>query len=235
MLCPKGYVQKYPVFKTERLTDPVYNEKDFNNIMIWFLTHNHEDHIDKEGIAVISEKATIIAHPGLRKIIATLKNSDIRFMGEKQETDFTFDTINISITALPAIHAKRKMFGKLIGKGNGYLLKVKDKKSQYKVYITGDSVYRKNTLQFVSESDLDLVITNAGAAKVGKTVLSSIIGRITNNSNDIKAMNAALHPRVLIPVHWGTFSHYDEVLNPRLFINDKNIRIVKVGESVQLT
>jgi len=235
VLCPKGYVQKYPVFKTERLTDPVYNEKDFNNIMIWFLTHNHEDHIDKEGIAVISEEATIITHKGLRHIIAPLKNSDVRFMEATQKTDFAFDTINIAITALPAIHAKRKVFGKLIGNGNGYLLKIKDKKSQYTVYITGDSVYSKKILKFVSESDVDCVITNAGAAKLGKTVLSSIIGRITNNSIDIKAMAAALHPRILIPVHWGTFSHYDEVLDPHLFINDKNIRIVKVGESIQLT
>lgn len=33
---------------------------EFNNINIWLLTHNHEDHIDEQGLELIDDNALVI-------------------------------------------------------------------------------------------------------------------------------------------------------------------------------
>jgi L-ascorbate metabolism protein UlaG (beta-lactamase superfamily) len=132
------------------------------------------------------------------------------------------------------VHAKRKLFGSLVGNGNGYLLKVTNNYFKYTVYVTGDSVYNKSSAEIFTEKNIDLIIANAGSAMVGRPPLSAIIGRITNNIPDIKKMLSDLNPGTLIPVHWGTFSHYTERIKDSDFKEYRNVRVLKPGDSIQL-
>ena len=43
VLCTKGIVQDYFWFKSRRIEEPVYNERDFDNIDLCLITHNHKD------------------------------------------------------------------------------------------------------------------------------------------------------------------------------------------------
>ncbi len=235
VLCPEGCVQDYKFFKARRLNDPQYSESDFKDVDLWLLTHNHEDHLDRDGFKVIDNNSTVIAHEGLKPYFEKGIYSDIRFLGWDEDSEFGIKGINIRIKALPAIHAKKASWGGMIGNGNGYLLNIARDGSKYCVYVTGDSVYSSNIKKHISTSNIDLIIANAGSAMVGESSLSRSIGRITNSINDIIKMNSELNPEMLIPVHWGTFSHYSEKITHQSFSKYHNIEIVDVGESISLS
>jgi len=203
-------------------------------VNIWLLTHNHQDHIDRYGFKLIDKNSTIISHEGLRAYFKKDNYNDIRFLGWDKDTAILINGINIKIRALPAIHAKKASFGGMIGNGNGYLLDIARNDSRYCIYVTGDAVYNRSIKKHIRTSNLDLVIANAGSAMVGKSFISPVIGRITNNISDIVDMNAELNPGMLIPVHWGTFSHYRETITRESFNNYDNIVILNVGESINL-
>jgi L-ascorbate metabolism protein UlaG (beta-lactamase superfamily) len=234
VLCPQGHIQDYKYFKTRRLNDPQYSESDFKDVNLWLLTHNHQDHIDRYGFKLIDKNSIIIAHEGLKAYFKKDIYSGIRFLGWDEDTEVLIDGINIKIKSLPAIHAKKASWGGMIGNGNGYLLNIARDGSKYCIYVTGDSVYNSSTKKHIGTSNIDLIIANAGSAMVGESSMSRIIGRITNNIDDIKDMNAELNPKVLIPVHWGTFSHYYETITHESFNKYDNIKIINVGESTHL-
>lgn len=62
VLCQKGTVQDYFWFKSERIEQPVYSEGDFENIDLWLITHNHEDHLDSIGLSKISSSSKVICN-----------------------------------------------------------------------------------------------------------------------------------------------------------------------------
>jgi L-ascorbate metabolism protein UlaG (beta-lactamase superfamily) len=232
VLCPQGHMQDYKYFKTSRLNDPVYNESDFKDINLWLVTHNHEDHIDSFGFKFIQKNTTVVSHKGCRRYFKNDSFNDVRYLNWNDEEILSIDDINIRIKALTAIHAKRKIFASTVGNGNGYLLEIIKKDFNYIVYITGDSVYDKSIRNHIGNIKPDLIIANAGSAKIGKSLLSLIIGRITNNIHDILRMNRDLIPGKLIPVHWGTFSHYTEIITNETFNKYDNIIFIIPGESL---
>ncbi|MFA5063836.1 MAG: MBL fold metallo-hydrolase [Dehalococcoidia bacterium] len=235
VLCPEGHVQDYKFFKARRLNDPQYNGSDFEDVNLWLLTHNHEDHIDKDGFKLIDKNSTIVAHEGLRAYFTEDIYSDIRFLGWDESSEILADGISIKIKAMPAIHAKKASMGGMIGNGNGYILNIIRDSSRYCIYVTGDSVYNSNVKKHIGTSNIDLIIVNAGSAMVGESPLSRTIGRITNNIRDVIKMNKELNPGTLIPVHWGTFSHYTEKITHGSFSQYHNIKIVNPGESVNIS
>lgn len=234
VLCPEGHIQDYKYFKTKRINNPIYAESDFNNVNLWLLTHNHEDHIDKFGLKIIQKDSTIISHKTLKPLLKKEIYTDLRILDWNEETAIMISGINIKIKAIPAIHAKKVLISSIVGNGNGYLLQISKNNSKYTVYVTGDSVYNKKVNENNDYSNIDLIIVNSGSAKVGKSVLSKIIGRITNNINDIIAMNKDLNPKYIIPVHWGTFTHYSEIITPESFEKYSNIKTINVGENITL-
>ncbi|HVN70663.1 MAG TPA: MBL fold metallo-hydrolase, partial [Desulfomonilia bacterium] len=73
VLCPKDTVQNYALgMKGKRRTEPAYVDKDFQNVDLWLITHNHEDHLDQRGLMVIDPKATIITHKNASKMLNTI-------------------------------------------------------------------------------------------------------------------------------------------------------------------
>ncbi len=235
VLCPKGHVQDYRYFKTKRLNEPIFNEAELKNVNLWLLTHNHEDHIDKYGIEMINESSAIIAHKSLKPYFKNDKYNNVQILKWNQNTTLSLSGIKITIKAIPAIHAKKQALGKIIGNGNGYFLGIDKDGKKYFIYVTGDSVFSKNIQKYFAGSKIDLIIANAGAAMIGESFLSKIIGRITNNIDDIKNIISELHPKLVIPVHWGTFSHYSETINKNSFINYSNVKLLNVGEAVNLS
>ncbi|MCU0849558.1 MAG: MBL fold metallo-hydrolase [Spirochaetes bacterium] len=235
VLCPEGHVQDYKYFKTKRLNSPVYDESDFKNINLWLLTHNHEDHLDKYGFKMIDRESAVVSHKSLKPYFRDDKFKNVTYLGWNEESNFSSGGVSFSIRAVPAIHAKKKFFSGKIGNGNGYVLCIGRDDFKYNIYITGDSVFNRGIKTYFRNTDLDLIIVNAGSAMLGKSFLSSVIGRITDNIGDIIKMNAVLKPKSMIPVHWGTFSHYSEKITPGSFDKHDNIKILNAGESIVLS
>lgn len=232
VLCTEGHVQDYRYFKTKRVNSPMFLDSDFKKVNLWLLTHAHEDHIDRYGKQVIHEDSTIVSHKSLRAIFKNKADADIRFLDWHEETEISVAGYAVKVKAVPALHAKRKIFGGMVGNGNGYLVEISGNESKYRIYVTGDSVYDKSMLRHVGNSRVDLIIANAGSAMVGKSFLSKIIGRITNNIDDLREMCSEMKPGNLIPVHWGTFTHYSEIIDPGSFNDIGAVKIVKVGETI---
>lgn len=235
VLCPEGYIQDYKYFKTKRLNNPTYDRADFDKVNLWLLTHNHEDHLDNFGLEILSKNSIIISHKSLKNVFKNGSYDDMRFIEWNEVTEIEIDGMLIKVKAVPAIHSKRVLFGSLIGNGNGYLLEIIKNNSQYSLYVTGDSVYNKSIIRNIHLANIDLIIANSGAAMIGNSLLSKIIGRVTNSIDDIITMNIDLKPKKIIPVHWGTFSHYSEILNSDSFAENENVEYLKVGEKKVLS
>jgi len=234
VLCSEGHVQDYKYFKTTRLNSPVYNESDFKNVNLWLLTHNHEDHIDSKGFEMIENDSVIISHKSLKSLFKNNIHKHLRFLKRNDESEISVDGVNINVKAVPAVHAKKSFLGNMVGNGNGYILEITRSILIYRIYITGDSVYNKKLKKNVGYANIDLIIANSGSAMAGRSLLSRIIGRITNNTGDIKKMNTDLNPGMIIPVHWGTFSHYSEIITDDSFKGYDNIKIINPGEIIEL-
>ena len=229
VLCKKGSVQDYFWFKSKRLENPVYDESDFSNIDLWLITHNHEDHLDDIGMTQIKNESTIISN---KNSIKKLKKNGIKnpvLLNWKQSVIYKIKDLKIEIEAIPAIHGINPLSALLAGKVNGYFLTVSSKNEIFRIYITGDTVYKNKIIHTLKNKEVDLMIPNMGAAKQGSWIMT-----LTLNTKMLKKMISKLQPKLIIPVHYGTFEHYVEPVEKIKKINDKKIVFVKVGQSLKL-
>ncbi len=101
---------------------------------------------------------------------------------------------------------------------------ISDKNEKNGIYITSDTVYKKQIINSLKGKQIDLLIPNMGAAKQGTWIMT-----LTLNAEMLKKMIDKLNPQIVIPVHYGTFEHYKEPVENIKKINDQRIKIVKVG------
>jgi L-ascorbate metabolism protein UlaG (beta-lactamase superfamily) len=234
VLCPKGHVQNYRVFESTRLNEPIYKSSDFEDIGLWLLTHNHEDHSDNLGLDVIARDAKIVAHESLKPVALERQFSDITYLEWNKSTTIQHNGVRIGITAIPAIHAYRKIFSTQIGNGNGFLVEIAKEEFNYTIYVTGDSVFKKSRIKSLENQNIDLIVANIGSAMIGKALMSKIIGRVTNNISDLIKLKLHLKPKLIIPVHWGTFSHYTERPENESFAAHPEIKLIEHGSEIIL-
>ena len=227
VLCSKGGVQDYGFFKTVRLNDPVYDSGDFENIDLWLLTHNHEDHLDANGLSRIDSKSNIVCHGSVPDSLP-YRNSEKKIILKWGEIyNYDYGDLKISIKSVPGIHSKIRILSKIISDNNGYVLTCSNKKKTVSFYITGDDVFNEKRLKKFEKNKIDFVIANAGSAHVGYGIFGKLIGRITNNTDDILTMIESLNAKYLFPVHYGTFKHYLESNYDHL--SHESLKIVKPG------
>jgi len=84
VLCERGTIQDYFWFKSQRIEQPVYTEKDFENIDLWLITHNHEDHLDKIRLSKISNSSKVISNKNASKILQESGINDLEVLIWKQ-------------------------------------------------------------------------------------------------------------------------------------------------------
>ncbi len=227
VLCSKDTMQDYRYFKSIRMTDPVYDEYTLQNIDFLLITHNHLDHFDD------------IAQSRVSSNIAIVNKYNDKINSHKQITLNNYETytgnlkdIKISITAIPATHGRNQIIGNLVGKNIGYLIILENKTNKYVIYITGDDVFKKRKRHLV-DMNIDIIIAYAGAATIGNNLLGKILGRITNNRNDLIKLNKVYNPKYLVPVHFGTFSHYQDKNYIKESIGN-NVLVLVPGESIEI-
>jgi N-acyl-phosphatidylethanolamine-hydrolysing phospholipase D len=124
VLCEKGTVQDYFWFKSQRIEQPIYTEKDFENIDLWLITHNHEDHLDSIGLSKISNSSEIVCNKNSSKILLEKGKNYLTVLSWKQTKEFSIKGYKIEIEAIPAIHGINPLSALLAGKVNGYYLTI---------------------------------------------------------------------------------------------------------------
>jgi len=191
VLCPKGTIHDYKFFKSKRLSEPIYNEDDFDGIDIWLITHGHEDHIDKFGIKYIKEDSYIITDKSAVKI---LQESGIKKYNLLRWGDIKILNINqydIKIKAVPAVHGVNPLVARLAGNVNGYLLEIKYGNTKKTVYITSDTVNHKKAVNAVKKEKIDLMIPNMGAV-----YKRTKFGVMTLTAGMLKELIVLLNPEI---------------------------------------
>lgn len=229
VLCERGKVQDYFWFKSKRLEEPMYDEKTFSNIDLWLITHNHEDHLDSIGLSKIYSSSKIICNKNSSKKLRETQTKDLTVLNWKQTKELNVNDYNLEIEAIPAIHGVNPLSALLAGKVNGYYLTISKGKEKIRIYITGDTVYKNKIIRALKHKEIDLLIPNMGAAKQGSWIMT-----LTLNSKMLKKMITKLDPKLVIPVHYGTFEHYKEPIENIKAINDERIKIVEVGSKTKL-
>ena len=227
VLCKKGTIQNYFWFKSKRLENPIFEKKDFENVDLWLITHNHKDHLDDEGIAKIKGLSKIVTNTNAYPKLKNKENVTVLKWGEKKV--YSFLEIEITVEAIKAVHGINPISALFAGKVNGYYLTIKKDAETFNIYITSDTVYKQKIINTFAFKKIDLLIPNMGAAKKGSWIMT-----LTLDSKMLKKMLYKLKPKMVIPVHFGTFEHYVEPVREIEKISDKRIKILKVGETISL-
>jgi N-acyl-phosphatidylethanolamine-hydrolysing phospholipase D len=228
VLCPAGTVQDYLWFKSKRMIEPVFDESDFEDVDLWLVTHNHEDHLDLAGADRVHSKSVAVTHTNAISTLWQTGSTDVRPLKHGEWTDFSIKGMNIRVEAIPAVHGVNPVSAWLAGGVNGYWMTVSDGDEQRSIYIPGDTVIKRRVLTALRDRKADLLIANVGAAKKG-----SWIGTLTLSASMLKRLMKLLDPAVTIPVHFGTFAHYAEPIDVIQSWNDEAVRILSPGETVR--
>ncbi len=229
VLCEKGNVQDYFWFKSKRIEEPIYTEEDFENVDLWLITHNHEDHLDSAGLSKISNSSKIICNKNSSRILKEEGKNNLTILNWSQQKEFVIKDYKIVIEAIPAIHGVNPLSALLAGKVNGYYLTISKGEERVRVYITGDTVYKNKIIKTLENKKIDLLIPNMGAAKQGSWIMT-----LTLNSKMLKKIIYKLNPGIVIPVHYGTFEHYKEHADKIKEISDERIMMVEVGSKIKI-
>lgn len=229
VLCKKGTVQDYFWFKSKRLENPIYDSKDFKDIHLWLITHNHEDHLDNKGLKVIQKDAIVISNKNSLKKLQNKQLKKSIILSHHQEKKVIIKNYSITIKAIPAIHGINPLSALFAGKVNGYLITIQKDKTKKTIYFTSDTVYKKKVIRAVANQNIDLLIPNMGAAKQGTWIMT-----LTLNAKMLSKMALQLKPKHIVPVHFGTFEHYNEPISEIKKYNIQNLSILKVGDEKDL-
>lgn len=226
VLCPAGTVQDYGFFSSKRLNDPVFADDDFENIDIWLITHGHEDHLDEPGLARIGNGARVITHKNTLKILQKIQELDITALRWGEEKSYEIKGFFISVEAVPAVHGINPLVALFAGGVNGYWVAIRNNEEQLSVYVTSDTVSHRKIRRMLQGREVDLLIPNMGAVKQG-----SLMGTLTLSAKMLRDILNIVRPKLCIPVHFGTFEHYVEPISEVEQWQDKNIVILKPGQT----
>lgn len=202
-LSKKGSKLKFKSFISERKIEPKFVNNLFDNVDLWLLTHSHEDHLDKEGLSIISSNSKIICESKKTYDKINSISNDIKILNWNDIYLFDKENITVEITAIPAYHAQNFVVSKVVGKVNGYIITISSNKIKKSIYITGDTIFNEKIIKNIN-THIDIMIANLGNARS-----NTLFGPLTMNIDMLEKFVKKLTPDIVIPVHIDDYSHYN--------------------------
>ena len=226
VLCPKDTVQVHaPGFTSKRLTEPVFEEDDFKAIDIWLISHEHLDHLDDEGLLRIDKSSTIIANKKAEKKLQTINPDNLNITQWGQTLSYSLNGLSIEIETMPTVHANNFLVAYMLGGGNGYWLTIKKGNETLEVYVTGDTISHRKVLDVLQGRKADILIPNIGAPFKHK-----FGGPFTFTIDSLQPVIDRVNPETILPVHFGSFSHFHETGDVVKNWKDERVKIVAEGD-----
>lgn len=204
--------------KNPRTELPFNRDSIALNVDYLLLTHLHFDHFDKEAIATLSKKIPVLCSKTDVKAVEKAGFLMIHPIANEYEID------GIKIIQYPAIHGIG-VLKYMMGKGSSYLIEYKG----FKIFLTGDCLLTGTLKNNLIQTKPDIVIANAGAAKLkfGKPITMSI--------RDIQEISSILPESKILVVHLDAVNHCTETRAycKELIRDYPNIYIPNDGEKVE--
>jgi L-ascorbate metabolism protein UlaG (beta-lactamase superfamily) len=219
-LKPEGTFYNFKSFTSTRVKPPIFDNLVFDGINVWLITHSHADHIDEIGVSKIDKESLVITRPEAVKILSNKKLSNLWVMEWNDTRIFSINEYRISIKVIPAFHGNNLMMRMLVGRVNGYLIKISHGDENKVVYVTSDTVYHEKIMRFLAKEKIDILIANLG--EVRKNMRG---GPLTMSILMLKRMISELSPGEVIPIHYDDFTHYetskDEINSERIAVHER--------------
>ncbi|MBN1883183.1 MAG: MBL fold metallo-hydrolase [Deltaproteobacteria bacterium] len=233
-LAPAGTVQHYAWFKSVRKNDPVYAPGAFDDVDLWLITHGHEDHLDAKGVTAVRPGALVVTDETAREALEGAGVDDLRILSPGEHTTLEKKGFSIFVEAIPMVHGTLPPVARLAGDGNGYLVEITGDESRFVFYITGDSVPHRRVRRAIAERTCDLFIPYVGEARVGRGLRAALMGGLTMNMKMMGRLKRLISPRVTVPIHYGTFSHYAESVEAVRKAAGEGTTLLEPGETVEI-
>ncbi|MBN1571831.1 MAG: MBL fold metallo-hydrolase [Deltaproteobacteria bacterium] len=238
VLSPSGTVQDYFWFKSKRREEPEYETGDFKDVDLWLITHGHEDHLDEAGLDFIDKKSVVITHKnGLPKLKKT-KLDEITTLSWGEVVRLTSKGFKITVEAMPAVHGVNPLVALLAGGVNGYWVTLEKPDDKISIYIPSDTVIKKKVIDSLEGRKCDLFIPNLGAARIGAGIRGRLLMDLTLTAEKIGKIIEVINPKITIPVHFGTFSHYTEPVDKIRALAEEagdKVKMLKPGQEIKFT
>lgn len=225
VLCPAGTIQDYGWFSSRRLEAPVYTEEDFQDVDVWLITHQHDDHLDAEGLARIGPGAHVVTHANALPKLRRSRAASITSLAWHEQHRLTIKGCELVIEAMPAVHGVNPVSAWFAGGVNGYWVTLTKNQVTRSIYVTGDTVAARPVLNALQGRRVDILIPNMGAAKQGSWIMT-----LTLSARMLRQIKDLLKPKITIPVHFGTFEHYVEPIEKVAAWHDETVRILAPGQ-----
>lgn len=223
-LAPEGEKVTFKGFTSIKKIGPRIEEGIFDNIDIWLITHMHEDHLDNQGVDIISQNSRVICES--EGTFHKIDNTKCKVLAWGNVFSFAKKDISIEIISVPAFHAKNFIVRNSIGQVNGYVLKIQSGKTRKIIYFTGDTVFNKTIVDAIPKN-IDIMVANLGNARGSK-----LIGPLTMNLKMLSQFVKCIEPRIIVPVHIDDYSHYEMTKKQ---VQDAGYNIFSAGKWISLT
>ncbi|OPX43091.1 putative L-ascorbate-6-phosphate lactonase UlaG [Ruminiclostridium hungatei] len=225
-LKPEGTEYNFKSFKSKRVKPPIYDDSVFTDIKVWMITHGHADHIDEVGVSKIQEDSVVIACKNAVDILSGKRLSSLWVLDWNDTREMNIGQYKVSIRVIPAFHGNSLITRTLVGKVNGYYITISYGNEKKTIYVTSDTVYHGKVLKPLEKEKIDILIANLG--EVRKDMNG---GPLTMSVPMLKQMVNKISPRVVVPIHYDDFTHYETSKDE---IESQGLKVFNQGEWISL-
>jgi L-ascorbate metabolism protein UlaG (beta-lactamase superfamily) len=150
------------------------------------VSHLHRDHLDLPSLALLDAAAPIVVPRGGARALRRTRR-EVRELSAGE----TLELAGVRINAVAAVHDGRRSPLSRRAEAVGYVVE-----SQRRVYFAGDTE-RFDAMAALTELDAALLPVAGWGPRLGPGHM---------DSEEAAAAVALMHPRLVVPIHWGTYA-----------------------------
>ena len=191
---------------SRRLTEPAMAPADLPPLDAVLLSHLHGDHFDRVARAELARSQPVLTTPHAARTLMRW-GFDADGLAVWESRTLVHDTETLTVTALPAVHA-RGLLGKLLPPVMGTFLEHRvDGHVRRRVYLSGDTLTGGHLEEIVARHpQIDLAIVHLGGTRV-------LLHTVTMDAAQGVDFLRRVRPGQAIPVHYDDYKVFRSPLS----------------------
>jgi L-ascorbate metabolism protein UlaG (beta-lactamase superfamily) len=217
---------------SRRLSEPACQPSDLPVLDAVVLSHLHGDHFDRVARRDLARDQPVLTTPQAAQKLSRW-GFDTLGLGTWDATTLTKGEQTLTVTAVPAVHA-RGLMGALLPPVMGTVLEHRYAgKVGRRIYLSGDTLTGEHITEIAERHpDLDTVVVHLGGTRV-------LFHTVTMDAEQGVDFLERVQPRQAIPVHYDDYRVFRSPLQAFLERADQSeltttVRPVSRGETIDL-